>query len=374
MSPFSWQSFSTCAPNGHASNSAQNYAQPLLDALEKCQVNDVPGHIENLKKGAGFKWDEVVKIPPNKACEVLGRNAIQFLIAIDRDQTPISEKARLDAIKSLLAAGQDDAVRKKILNELDNTGATALHNAAAFSRLAIVKLLVEYGADVDILSSGGVTPLHCATTNPDHEEIANFLIDSSAAIDIKAKNQQTPLHWAASHLRLEIVRRLLKLLGGLDRLPYDETLATPLEYARIRADRLRSSPMGTDDQARANDVVEALSQSYKAPGAKQSEWDDTILAHLFVSRRQQEQQQAQQQAQPQFTFSRNSYRKPVGEVLCGPSAWLAQASRLNWEKVPGQGLGRLVSVQGLLPGSILDKLACWIHLPANDVCRPIAQT
>jgi len=56
---------------------------------------------------------------------------------------------------------------------------TPLHSAAAGSHLAIVKLLLEHGADPRATQDGGYTPLHSAAQNDDRES-AEALLEAGA--------------------------------------------------------------------------------------------------------------------------------------------------------------------------------------------------
>ena len=51
----------------------------------------------------------------------------------------------------------------RTLNQLDNNKISVLHYAARYDHISIVRLLVSYGADVNIKGDDGLTPLHfCA--------------------------------------------------------------------------------------------------------------------------------------------------------------------------------------------------------------------
>lgn len=55
------------------------------------------------------------------------------------------------------------------MNLRDNLGRTPLHMAALYDQLAVAKLLIERGANVDARTNAGDTPLKYATArnNPD---------------------------------------------------------------------------------------------------------------------------------------------------------------------------------------------------------------
>ena len=52
---------------------------------------------------------------------------------------------------------------KRLVNSLDSSKISALHYAARYDHMDIVMLLVESGADLNIVDDDGLTPLHfCA--------------------------------------------------------------------------------------------------------------------------------------------------------------------------------------------------------------------
>jgi ankyrin repeat protein len=72
-----------------------------------------------------------------------------------------------EAIPLLLAHGAQ-------INAADQSGLSALHAAAAMGRTAVVRLLVESGADPQQLTANGLTALSIAEAGG-HAEIADFL-------------------------------------------------------------------------------------------------------------------------------------------------------------------------------------------------------
>ena len=91
----------------------------------------------------------------------------------------------------------DDTVN---LNELFNNRTfplTPLTLAIANNNKAMVIYLVEQGgADVNLATKAGLTPLHFAAAY-NRADIAGYLLDNKANINAKSPNGYTALHWAA---------------------------------------------------------------------------------------------------------------------------------------------------------------------------------
>jgi len=116
---------------------------------------------------------------------------------------------------------------------------SALHYAARDGRLAIVKTLVDAGADVNQVEANDITPLIMAITN-NQIDVAHYLIDRSADITAADWYGRTPL-WAAVEIRnLDIDSE--SLVNGIDRAPV-------LGLIRALLDK------GADPNARTTEVV-----------------------------------------------------------------------------------------------------------------------
>jgi ankyrin repeat protein len=74
---------------------------------------------------------------------------------------------------------------------------------------AVVRLLVEKGADVKAKGNAGATALHGAAWKG-HEAVVRLLVEKGANVKAKNKYGSTPLDMAAKH---EAVVRLLKGYG-----------------------------------------------------------------------------------------------------------------------------------------------------------------
>ena len=146
------------------------------------------------------------------------------------------------AVYQLLDRGSDP-------NALDNSGETPLFSAlkeegAMKEALETVTLLLEYGADVNVINGRGLTPLHYAVTWWDvgysqysdhmdideskrgHEAIVRLLLDRGAEPNAFGHMGQTPLHLAAKEGHCEVVQLLLKY--GADPRATDKEGRTPL--------------------------------------------------------------------------------------------------------------------------------------------------
>ena len=77
---------------------------------------------------------------------------------------------------------------------------TPLHSAAAGSHAEIVKLLLEHGADPNAAQDGGFTPLHSAAQNDDRES-AEALLEAGADPSLANDDGQTPADLAGDETR-----------------------------------------------------------------------------------------------------------------------------------------------------------------------------
>jgi len=103
------------------------------------------------------------------------------------------------AVARLVAAGAD-------VNAPDESGATPLMYAAAFSTLADLRLLVEHRAEVNAANANGSTALMWAAGDTAK---VRLLLAHGAAVDARTKNGTTALLVAARHRNLDAMRAVI---------------------------------------------------------------------------------------------------------------------------------------------------------------------
>ena len=98
-----------------------------------------------------------------------------------------AQSGKMEIVKLLLEAGANK-------NILDNSGMTVLHKAASSNALDVFTYFVENGADINAVTKSGNTPLHVATRSPG---IITYCVKNGA--DIRARNKigETFLHTCA---------------------------------------------------------------------------------------------------------------------------------------------------------------------------------
>ena len=88
-----------------------------------------------------------------------------------------------------------------VINATDHWGNTALHIAIRHRHIEIIKLLLEYGIDFNVLNNDGMTPLHLATSYS-YEEVVNVLVHQSGIdINIGDHSGSTPLQYMCNIVR-----------------------------------------------------------------------------------------------------------------------------------------------------------------------------
>lgn len=146
--------------------------------------------------------------------------------AASEGETPAPVRRLIDAI-----VGDDLVVVRRLIAEdpalarsADGFGSTALMHAAASGSIAVMRALLEAGAEPNAANSRRATALHWA--QPDAAKVA-LLLSKGAAVDPKTLEGRTPLYVAAT-LAAGLPSMQLLLEAGAD--PNADTVvgATPL--------------------------------------------------------------------------------------------------------------------------------------------------
>ena len=125
-------------------------------------------------------------------------------------------------------------------NALDDGGSTSSHQVSQgwqkgdlITRL--VRLLLDYGANVNVYDKSRKTPLHFAASEG-HLYVARMLLERNADVRVHGDGGDTPLHLAASSHHLQIVRNLLQYNAEVN--SRNEDGCTPLLMALSRENAL----------------------------------------------------------------------------------------------------------------------------------------
>lgn len=115
----------------------------------------------------------------------------------------------IEAVRRYIAAGGDLEVRLNV-GRADG-GQTPLHIAAGRGHVALVRMLLEAGADPNALSTSGNTPLSRAICGPDHgPQTVELLLAHGADPDLSTgRSKWTGLDWAAWFGDVRYVRLLV---------------------------------------------------------------------------------------------------------------------------------------------------------------------
>ncbi len=108
-----------------------------------------------------------------------------------------------DQVKQLIA-------QKKAVNQAQGDGMTALHWAAYYENPAMVKTLLDAGADPALKTRNGfLAPLHLAAQTG-NASVIRALLEGKASVDERSETGSTPLMIAAASGSLEAVQLLLE--------------------------------------------------------------------------------------------------------------------------------------------------------------------
>jgi ankyrin repeat protein len=169
---------------------------PPTGALSKEDIGILRAWID---QGADFGRVEVKEEVPKKAINP----KLKVLISAVRAQDTQSVEKILKSDPALLKL-------------TDQGGSTALHHAAGFGTVAIMKMLIDHGADVNAKNDRNSTPLHWAVAD---EAKTRLLLDSGANINARQADGRTPLYNMIGMENHNAVARLLLDRGADPNIP-----------------------------------------------------------------------------------------------------------------------------------------------------------
>jgi hypothetical protein len=106
-----------------------------------------------------------------------------------------------------------------------------LHEAVWNDRGAIVRLLLEHGAKVDVVDAFGTTPLMMAVVKNNMALMKTLIADGKASLGAVDNDGRTPLHHAAARGTLDTIRLLLHVGASIE--ARDNVGHSPPDYAMI---------------------------------------------------------------------------------------------------------------------------------------------
>jgi hypothetical protein len=196
-------------------------------ACPECRAPFTPADIEKLDGPARALWKAIERADPGAVRRILSGSDIvntrydvggtlwtYLIYAALREE--------LEIVRILARAGADVNARTKNLDDDLDKGDTALHNAAKYAHLDVLRWLVlEGGAEVDVANDSGDTPLHQAARfahmSPGgmrHLDAVRFLVENGASPSRTNNAGLTPLE-ASAAFALRMPPRLRQKFDGI---------------------------------------------------------------------------------------------------------------------------------------------------------------
>jgi len=166
---------------------------------------------------------------PHIGCRLLISLVICFSLSVRAGADPIHDAANSGDVGAVERLLSEDGTR---VNARTPAGAPPLLGAAIHGQLAVVRILVDKGADVNLPQGDGWAPLHAAVCDGNdaaHVEITRLLLAHGAKLDIRRQDGWTPLHACALKGNTATMQVLLEQGASLE--VRDNSGSTPLHLA-----------------------------------------------------------------------------------------------------------------------------------------------
>jgi hypothetical protein len=134
------------------------------------------------------------------------KKLIELFDGISEEQKEIGEPI-LTEIKKLITSFKDH--KSSIDNCIDQKGLTPLHLAVKYQNKDLLEMLLDNGANINVKSITGMTPLHLAALDNENKGIFEMLLDKGADVNVKTTTGLTPLHLTARNRNEKFSKMLL---------------------------------------------------------------------------------------------------------------------------------------------------------------------
>ncbi|CAG8478483.1 9753_t:CDS:2 [Cetraspora pellucida] len=185
--------------------SKEDAKQRYIDILEQAKVGWSKDHVDNEESSSdddgNDKIDNETKaIPQDRWTYVSTLSYEEEATTNDSDDVfSYAKQGKSSEISGILESGEAN------VNAKDDQGLSLLHWACDRGHLDVVKLLVEKGADMNVLTTGNETPLHYACIS-EHLDCARYLYKNGANILLKDEDGLT----AFEHCSIEFKQLIIQ--------------------------------------------------------------------------------------------------------------------------------------------------------------------
>ena len=150
-------------------------------------------------------------------------------VAIKNDEKPI-----INIILKYCQTNLSEENFKKLINKKNTKGVVAIHYASFQGNIDIIKYLINYGAEINFLTSRNLNVIHYAAQGNKPNSLMYFYLFHRDKVDLKNidKGGSTALHWASYSSSVEIAMYLIYYGADINR--KDNNGNTPLHLAVIK--------------------------------------------------------------------------------------------------------------------------------------------
>ena len=207
-----------------------NFGMTALHIACKYKSFDVAKYL--IEKGA--KLDDVDflgRTPIDFAVEADAKEIIEFIAAHNAALLNIVEENGVTLLHRAVFGGATNVVPllRHLVNAQDSAGFTPLHYAGQYQSAEIVTALVSAGADINAVTTTGLTPLMIASQCNNQPVVQEMLKQQGLEANKKDAKGWTALHHAAHNSSFSIITNMIQ--GGCDPNAKDNQGMTPKEVA-----------------------------------------------------------------------------------------------------------------------------------------------